>query len=97
MDTEKIIQLSGGLNDGWQVSDDKTMITRTIDTKNFAESMSITNITALLSERENHHPDICLGWGYCRISFTTHSTKSLTELDFRCAQKLDTLFLTLIK
>jgi 4a-hydroxytetrahydrobiopterin dehydratase len=97
MNTEQIIQLSGGLNDGWQVSDDNTMITRTMDTKNFAEAMSITQIAALLSERENHHPDIYLGWGYCRISFTTHSKKSLTELDFRCAQKLDTLLLTLIK
>lgn len=97
MNSEEILQLSAGLNDDWQLSNDKTMITRTIDTKNFADAMSITHITALLSERENHHPDICLGWGYCRISFTTHSTKNLTKLDFRCAQKLDTLLQTLIK
>lgn len=97
MNTEQILHLSGGLNDGWQVNDDRTTITRTIDTKNFADAMSITQIAALLSERENHHPDIRLGWGYCRVSFTTHSAKSLTELDFRCAQKLDTLLQTLIK
>ena len=97
MNTEEITRLSGELNDGWKVNEDETMITRTIDTKNFAEAMAITHITALLSEKENHHPDICLGWGYCRISFTTHSAKELTELDFGCAQKLDTLLLTLIK
>jgi 4a-hydroxytetrahydrobiopterin dehydratase len=95
--TEQIKRLCCELNDGWQVSDDQTTITRTIDTKNFTEAMSITQIVALLAEKENHHPDICLGWGYCRISFTTHSSKGLTELDFRCAKNLDTLILTLTK
>jgi 4a-hydroxytetrahydrobiopterin dehydratase len=55
--------------------------------------MSIANVVSVLAEEENHHPDICLGWGYCQISFTTHSVKGLTEIDFRCARKLDTLLL----
>ncbi|MFT6308062.1 MAG: 4a-hydroxytetrahydrobiopterin dehydratase [Patiriisocius sp.] len=97
MNTEQINHLCCELNDGWQVSNDQTTITRTIETKNYTEAMSITQIVALLAEKENHHPDICLGWGYCRISFTTHSSKGLTELDFRCAKKLDTLILTLTK
>lgn len=97
MNTEQKERLSCELNDGWQISDDQTTITRTIETKNFADAMTITHIAALLAEKENHHPDICLGWGCCRISFTTHSRKDLTELDFRCAQQLDTLLLTLTK
>jgi 4a-hydroxytetrahydrobiopterin dehydratase len=95
--TETINRLSCELNDDWKVSDDQTTIERRVDTKNFADAMSVTQIAALLAEKENHHPDICLGWGYCRITFTTHSSKGLTELDFSCAQKLDKLLQTLTK
>ena len=97
MNTEQKERLSSELHNDWQVSTDQTTITRTIKTKNFADAMAVTQITALLAENENHHPDICLGWGYCRLAFTTHSKKELTELDFRCARKLDTLLQTLIK
>jgi len=89
--------MASQLNGDWQISEDKTMITRSIVTTNFAEALSITQLAADLAEKENHHPDICLGWGYCRISFTTHSSQSLTELDFSSAQKFDTLLLTLSK
>lgn len=95
MNTEQKQQMASKLHHAWQISDDQTTITRSIVTQNFAQAMSITHITALLAEKENHHPDICLGWGYCQISFTTHSKKDLTKLDFRCAEKLDTLLLTL--
>ena len=96
MNTEQITTALSQLDDGWQISDDQTSIARTLDTKNFADAMSITQVTAELAGKENHHPDICLGWGYCSISFTTHSSKNLTKLDFQCALKLDALLLTLV-
>lgn len=94
MDTQHIKQLIHELDDEWQLSDDQTTITRKIKTKNFSESMSITQAVATLAETENHHPTICLGWGFCHISFTTHASNSLTELDFHCAKGVDLLVKT---
>ena len=42
-----------------------------------------------LAEKENHHPDISFGWGYCKIKIFTHAIKGLAESDFILAAKID--------
>ena len=44
-----------------------------------------------ISEQEGHHPDILFGWGYAKISVTTHSIEGLSENDFILAAKIDQL------
>ena len=44
-----------------------------------------------LAEKENHHPDIIFGWGYCKIKIFTHAIKGLAESDFILAAKIDKL------
>ena len=43
----------------------------------------------LLAETINHHPDILFGWGYAKISITTHAIEGLSENDFILAAKID--------
>ena len=38
----------------------------------------------------NHHPDIAFGWGYVRITLTTHDAGGITDLDHRLAKAIDT-------
>ena len=83
-------QLMGQL-DGWTLSEDGRAITRRFDFKGFAKAVEMANLAAWLGNRQNHHPDIRFGWGYCEVSFTTHAAGGLTENDFICAARLDAL------
>lgn len=83
--------LRSRLHPNWTTDDEDTVITRSFSTRNFNDALMLTNVCAALAEQENHHPDIKMGWGYCHISFTTHTTGALTELDYRVALKLDNL------
>ena len=42
-----------------------------------------------IAEKENHHPDISFGWGYCKVKIFTHAIKGLHESDFVLAAKID--------
>ena len=42
-----------------------------------------------MAEQRNHHPEIRLGWGFCRITFTTHDAGGLTQADLDAAAALD--------
>ena len=80
--------------DGWDVksNDDKSFyLIKNFKFKNFAESQTFVNKVGNLSEKENHHPDIFFGWGYCKIKIFTHAIKGLAESDFILAAKIDKL------
>ena len=57
--------------------------------KNFLESQKFVNKVGEISEQEGHHPDILFGWGYAKISITTHAIEGLSENDFILAAKID--------
>ena len=52
----------------------------------------IVNATAWISHREDHHPDITVGYNKCEVAYMTHAIKGISENDFICAAKLDALF-----
>lgn len=79
------------LHADWTLLADGNSIRREFKTKAFKQALSLTTLCGMLAEEQNHHPDISLGWGYCHITFTTHSASALTSLDIECAKKLDTL------
>lgn len=77
------------LDDGWQVQGEK--LTRRFEVKGYAPAHMLANAAAFLAEREGHHPDICFGWGWCEVTFWTHTVGGLSDNDFICAAKLDAL------
>jgi len=68
------------------------VIAKTYDFKNYYQTMAFVNATAWISNREDHHPDIAVGYNQCRVSYVTHAINGLSENDFICAAKLDALF-----
>ena len=86
--------LLADLHPDWQCSDDGKKINRKFPTKDFDQALAITNLCATVAEQYNHHPDICLGWGYCHVEFTTHSISALSMLDINCAKALDEIIKT---
>ena len=76
---------------GWEL-DASGMIAKTYRFKNYFETMAFVNAAAWVSHREDHHPDMLVGYNECRVSYVTHAIKGLSENDFICAAKLDALF-----
>ena len=74
----------------WTVSNG--MLTRTYEFRNYHETMAFVNATAWISHREDHHPDLSVGYKQCRVDYITHAIGGLSENDFICAAKIDALF-----
>ena len=78
--------------DGWEVKkqeDNSFFLIKEFKFENFVESQNFVIKIGDLAEKENHHPDISFGWGYCRVKIFTHAIKGLAESDFILASKID--------
>lgn len=76
--------------DGWER--DGPRISKVFRFANYHETMAFVNAAAWISHREDHHPDLSVGWGQCVVAYTTHAIGGLSENDFICAAKIDALF-----
>lgn len=73
----------------WVLSEDAHAIRRVFAFRDFYRTMSFVNALAHIANIEDHHPDLEVGYNYCRVKFTTHAVKGLSENDFVCAAKVD--------
>lgn len=78
-----------GLDRSWRLTEDARAIRRELSFKDFYRTMSFVNALAHVANIEDHHPDLEIGYNYCRVLFTTHSIHGLSENDFICAAKMD--------
>ena len=51
--------------------------------------MSFVNALAHIANIEDHHPDLEVGYNYCRVRYSTHAIGGLSENDLICAAKID--------
>ena len=82
-------KLRAKLSPDWKLADDAKLIRRELKFKDFYRTMSFVNALAHIANIEDHHPDLEVGYGYCRVVFSTHAIKGLSENDFICAAKID--------
>ena len=76
--------------EGWTLH--AQTIDKTFAFKNYYQTMAFVNAAAWVSHREDHHPDMTVGYNKCRVEYSTHAIGGLSENDFICAAKLDALF-----
>jgi 4a-hydroxytetrahydrobiopterin dehydratase len=87
-------ELMPQLHADWDLAPDARSIRRQFKFKDFYRTMSFVNALAHIANLEDHHPDLEVGYGYCRVTFSTHAIKGLSENDFICAAKIDLIPLT---
>jgi 4a-hydroxytetrahydrobiopterin dehydratase len=75
---------------GWGVVDGA--IERSFEFADFHRTMAFVNALAWVSHREDHHPELTVGYNKCHVEYTTHSINGLSLNDSICAAKVDTLF-----
>ena len=88
---EQIQRMMPQLATEWQVSSDHRTILRPFSFANFHETLAFVNAIAWIAHIENHHPDLEVGYNYCRVHFTTHALNGLSHNDFIVAAKIDAL------
>jgi 4a-hydroxytetrahydrobiopterin dehydratase len=76
--------------EGWQLLNNK--ISKTFSFKDYYQTVAFVNAAAWVSHREDHHPDMTVGYNQCHVEYTTHAINGLSENDFICAAKIDKLF-----
>ena len=67
-------------------------ITKTYRFANYHETMAFVNATAWVSHRQDHHPELAVGYDRCKVTYSTHAVGGLSENDFICAARIDALF-----
>ena len=76
---------------GWHLLAGGTAIQREFRFRDFHRTMSFVNAIAHVANIEDHHPDLEVGYGYCRVKYTTHAIGGLSENDFICAGLVDAI------
>ena len=75
---------------GWELANGR--IAKTYAFHDYYQTMAFVNAAAWVSHREDHHPDMLVGYNSCRVEYVTHAINGLSDNDFICAAKLDALF-----
>jgi 4a-hydroxytetrahydrobiopterin dehydratase len=57
----------------------------------YYETIAFVNALAWVVHREDHHPDLLVGYNRCEVRFNTHSVGGISLNDFICAAKADAL------
>ena len=82
------------LHEQWVLSEEGPYLRRAFRFRDFYHTMSFVNALAHVANVEDHHPDLEVGYNYCRVQLTTHAIKGLSENDFICAAKIDRIALS---
>ena len=77
---------------GYELDQPRKRISKAYEFPDFYETMAFVNALAWVSHREDHHPDLLVGYNKCRVEYSTHAIGGLSENDFICAAKADALF-----
>lgn len=85
---EIVKELSEQLSKDWQIVEEHHL-ERQFKFKNFLAALDFVSKAGWLAEDEGHHPDICFGWGWVKITLWTHKIGGLSKNDFILAAKID--------
>lgn len=75
---------------GWTIAG--SAIEKTFAFANYHETIAFVNAVAFVAHREDHHPDLRVGYGECTVAYGTHSAGGVTLNDAICAARIERLF-----
>ncbi len=79
------------LGSQWKLSGDGRQISAAFEFTNYYRTTAFINAVAWIAHNEDHHPDIAFGYKTATIMYWTHAIGGLSENDFICAAKVDSL------
>ena len=73
----------------WTKSKNKLM--KSFNFNDFTSALEFINKVGRVSEKLNHHPKITNLYNLVELELWTHTTDSVTELDYELAKEIDSL------
>jgi len=73
----------------WTKSKNKLM--KSFNFNDFISALEFINKVGRVSEKLNHHPKITNLYNLVELELWTHTTDSVTELDYELAKEIDSL------
>jgi len=74
---------------GWIIENGR--LVKVFPFRDYYQTMAFVNAIAWVSHREDHHPELVVGYNKCRVEYWTHAIEGLSENDFICAAKCDAI------
>ena len=87
LDPPQLARLSAQTPEGGIAPDGKS----SFSFPDFHQTMGFVNAVAFIANREDHHPDLEVSFGRCRVRYWPHTVGRLSENDFIAAAKIDAL------
>lgn len=75
--------------EGWELVDGQ--IEKSFQLPDHYQAIAFVNAVAWISHREDHHPELVVGYNTVTVRYSTHTVGGLSENDFICAAKVDHL------
>lgn len=91
LDLAAAVKLKEELDRRWRLVRDGQAIEAVFEFDNYYQTTAFVNAVAWISHTTDHHPDIAFGYKQATITYWTHAVNGLSENDFICAAKVDTL------
>lgn len=91
LDNGEAKKLLARLADGWEIDQAGKEIRKDFQFNGFYKTMAFVNAVAWIANTQGHHPDLEVGYQHCLVRYTTHAINGLSENDFICAARIDTL------
>lgn len=74
---------------GWSHAGHCEAITKEFRFADYFHTMAFVNAVASIAHREDHHPDLEVGYARCVVKYSTHDVGGLSVNDFICAARVD--------
>ncbi len=91
LESDEAGTLIAQIHGDWSTSNEGLAIQRSFRFSNYYQTIAFVNALAWVAHREDHHPDLEVGYNRCLVRFSTHSVGGLSENDFICAARIDAL------
>ena len=76
---------------GWELAEDGHALVKTFRFDDYYRTMAFVNALAFVAHREDHLPDLSVHYDRCVVRYSTHDVGGLSENDFICAAKAESL------
>ena len=80
-------------NSSWEIKNEK--LCKVFVFKNFIQAFGFMTQSAIIAERDNHHPEWSNVYKTVVVELTTHEANGITERDFSLAKSMDNIASTI--
>ncbi|SCG85412.1 4a-hydroxytetrahydrobiopterin dehydratase [Methanobacterium congolense] len=77
------------LNGNWKLNTPK--LEKVFEFENFKEALEFVTKVGEIADEIQHHPDVQISYGTVILNIYTHDTQGITDLDFKLAERIDSL------